>query len=279
MSRYQQLPVSSGRGCAQWLCMVLAVLGMNLHAQERPATTFADDVFGYQIAASGSCPTQWVDSSAGQTLILQAAGTEIPANDDGGAELTLDWAFEFYGQLQQQLVVSSNGYVGFAADLLAENGGDYSNDCPLPAVPENNASALGRIAVWHDDLQGSAGSITVAQFDDCPRPGRLPGDACSVISWQNWGVLAGISAGLDFQLLLYRRARDVVMQYGSDLPDSSSVSIGIQHPALLTGVNLACNVTASVPDNSALCIEHPLAPDTLLSDGMEDRDLQRETDL
>ncbi len=252
------------------LPLLAAMLGLPVAAQERPINSFADDVFGYQIASDSQCPAQWIDPSSGEQLVLQAADADFPATDDGAAVVVLDWAFEFYQQLHQQLVVSSNGYVTFADSLQAENGGDYSNDCALPTVPDNDATAAGRIMVWHDDLQGASGDLTAAQFTDCPRPGRLPGDACSVISWHNWGVLNGIADGLDFQLLLYRRARDVVLQYGNSLPDSSSATIGMQQQRLLTAVNAACNVADAVAPDTAICIEHPLPPLTLFRDSMED---------
>jgi len=274
MSSYRQSCDHIGSMAASLLLSALILLALSVlvtavQAQQRPTIDFAADRFGYQLSSGAQCQVQWVDSSGGQTLVLQPASAEVAASDDGGAFLTLPWAFEYYQQLAAQLVVSSNGYVSFADSLQADNGGDFSNDCSLPAVPDNNATAAGRIMIWHDDLRADNGSLTAAEFADCPRPGRLPGDACSVISWQNWGVLDGVADGVDFQLLLYRRARDVVMQYGSVLPDSSSATIGMQQQQLLTAVNAACNVAVAVTPGAALCLQHPLPPQTLFRDGME----------
>lgn len=264
--------ISSRLDCTRLFLVsgVLLLVAMPATAQ-RMAQAFAPDAFGYTLLAADQCPQQWLDISAsGQLLSLQPAGAE-PADDDGAAQLTLAEAFEFYGRTYTQLMVSSNGYVGVAADANGDNGGDFSNDCPLPAVPDNGAAALGRLLPLHDDLQaGASGEVRSAYLAPCPRPGGLAGEACTVVSWSDWSYHQQPGASVAFQLLLYHQSRQVVSQYQNVAAiDSASATIGLQAPQLAGALTVDCNQPLALPSSGAWCAAYPLPVETLLSNGFE----------
>ena len=99
------------------------------------------------------------------------ASDSDPAEDDGGAAIALAAPFELYGQPATTLVMSSNGYLALAPSLAAEDGGDFSNDAALPAIPDNARGVAARILAYHDDLSGfdTAGSGLYEYFATCPR--------------------------------------------------------------------------------------------------------------
>lgn len=232
---------------------------------------FAEDVFGYSVRDSAQCAFQWLDiSGTGQALSFQASGAE-PADDDGGVVLSLAEPFEFYGQPYQRVVVSSNGYVAFAEDLQQENGADYSNDCPLPAVPDNGAARLGRIAVFHDDLQAGGGGQVLHEYQaSCQRPGPVSGEACTVIQWQNWDFHNNTGASIAFEVLLYHHSREIVAQYDNagTLP-TLSATMGVQNPALSSAAMFQCNQATALPSDGRWCLASPQDPETLLSASFE----------
>ncbi len=233
-------------------------------------TTFSSDRFSYTIESGPACPRQWIDTTAGTLLVPEPAGSE-PAADDGAASWPLALPFEFYGRLESDLMVSTNGYLAFAADAQGDDGGDWRNGCPLPKVPENNATRLGRILILHDDLDGTNGTLHAQFFAPCPRPGAGQDEPCSVIEWNDWGVLGGPPDGLNFQAVLYHESRAIVLQYADPLPASTSVTIGIQQQELQSAVNFACNQSTAIPGTGAICLKYPWPPEVLLRDGMENR--------
>ena len=226
-------------------------------------SSYAADRFGYTLAAT--CPADYVDlSTDGNLLTLVPAGT-VTADDDGAALLHLSEPFLFYGKTYPSLVVSSNGYVSFAQALTEESGGDFSNDCLFPSVPDQQPGALARIMPFHDDLENSgSGGIRTAFYVACPRIGHSA-SACTVIDWFDWR-LRGTTDDFDFQIILYHQNGEIVIQYGANNPVSDSASIGIQDGLLNSGVVLSCNDPARSLNNSAFCLQSPI----IFADGFEE---------
>lgn len=253
--------------------VIACLMLVSIHASAQRADLFAADAFGYQSTTGTSCDLQWVDISAsGQLLSFEAAATAA-ADDDGGVVLELSEPFEFYDAIYQQLLVSTNGYVAFTTSLTAENGGDFSNDCPLPAVPENGAADLARIAVLHDDLTaGSNGQVFYAYQANCTRAGLVSSEACTIIQWQDWDYRQPSGEMISFQLLLYHQSRAIVSQY-LDVATigSASATIGIQNASLHSAHMLNCNAESALPPTGAWCITHPLNPEQMLVSGFEAR--------
>ncbi|WP_395377028.1 hypothetical protein [Marinicella sp. W31] len=233
-----------------------------LGSVEARNSSYVSDRFGY--THTSTCPVDYVDlSTDGKLLTLTPAGA-VAADDDGAALLNLTEPFLFYRKMYPSLVISSNGYVSFANDLTEESGGDFSNDCLFPSVPDNQPGALARIMPLHDDLENSgSGGIRTAYYAVCPRMGNMT-SACTVIDWFDWRI-RGTLNGFDFQIILYHQNGEVVMQYGADNPASGSASIGIQDGVLNSGVIVSCNDPAQSLNNSAVCLHNPI----IFADGFE----------
>ncbi|OJY88480.1 MAG: hypothetical protein BGP25_02090 [Lysobacterales bacterium 63-13] len=255
------------------LCMALPVA-----SQARDNASF--DVYGYQAYASGSaqCAYDYVDASDGAVLDLSAASAAAPASDDGAAVVALAAPFELYGVLVNALVVSSNGYLAAAGDLAAEDGGDFSADCPLPAIADNAAASQSRIYAYHADLDGavSSGTIRSRYFASCPRPSAAGSDeACSVVQWQDW-ALRGQSGALDMQVVLYHASLEIALQYQAlDASLGTTATIGTQAPDALSGNAFACRGSRQLQAASAICLFDPRHPppapiiDSLFADGFD----------
>ncbi len=234
------------------------------------------DGFGYLAydQSSPTCTAAFTDISAtGAVVGLTASGAE-PALDDGGAVIALAAPFELYGVELTSLVVSSNGYLAGAGALSVESGGDFANDCPLPAIPQEGPAAPLRIAVLHDDLDGSAlagpgteGAVRSQFFPVCPRPSDGVGaESCTIIQWSGWRVLGG-SATFDLQAVLYHQSFEVAVQY-SGAPyvarghavDPQGATIGLQDAAAARGLAAACDLDALLMDGTAFCFFNPGFP-------------------
>ncbi len=120
--------------------------------------SYTSDPFGYR--PSATCAVNYLNIDAQATVLtLQAAGSDA-ASDEGAALLHLPMPYTYYNQQLNDVVISSNGYLAFAADLSVENGADFSNDCLFPSIPDNQPQSQTRIMPFHDDLQaGDNGRI------------------------------------------------------------------------------------------------------------------------
>ncbi len=228
---------------------------------QRPASAGAD-AYGYTVfdGDDAECGYQFEDiAGSGAPVVLTASGAE-PARDDGGAVVALAESFELYGRALTGLVVSANGYLGAASSLLEEDGGDFSNDPHLPAIPGNGAAAVGRLMAFHDELSGEAsGGTTQAQhFAVCPRPsGALAAESCTVLQWSGWGFL-GAPGTFDLQAILYHGSFAIAFQIDLGGLSHSGATIGIQDFEASTAAQYfpAATLTGTV----AVCLFEPRFP-------------------
>ena len=260
-------------------------LGIGLSCVTLPTTSLAResasfDRYGYQAYTSGSaqCAYDYVDASDGVILNLSAASAAAPASDDGAAMVALAAPFELYGVAVNTLVVSSNGYLAAAGDLATEDGGDFSADCPLPAIADNAAASQSRIYAYHADLDGApnAGAIQSRHFASCPRASESGSDeACTVVQWRNW-ALRGQSGALDMQVVLYHTSFEIALQYQAlDASLGATATIGTQGPDAVSGNAFACRGSRPLPAASAICLFDPRHPpplpviDAIFADGFD----------
>ncbi len=236
------------------------VLASAPSAAQRPAS--GSDAYGYELFDHGAaeCAYQFVDiAGSGTPVVLVASGGD-PARDDGGAAVALPASFELYGEATSSLVMSSNGYLGAAASLAVEDGGDFSNDGVLPAIPDNDPATVGRIMAFHEELSGEAGGGTtqVEHFAVCPRPsGAIADEACSVFQWTGWGFL-GLPDTFDFQAILYQTSFAVALQVDLGALSHAGATLGVQSSD--AGSALQYLPAAALTGTAAVCFFEPRFP-------------------
>lgn len=238
------------------------------------------DQYGYKAhdSSGAQCSYNYLDAGAGTPLSLTAVGAAT-ASDDGAAVVNLIAPFQLYGNSINAIVASSNGYFAAAPDLTSEDGGDFSADCPLPAIADNAAASQARVYVYHADLDGApnGGSMYAQYYGSCPRAAESGvTEACTVLQWKNWSLL-GQSGTLNAQAVLYHTSYEVALQYASlDASQGSSASVGIQGPNATSGVAYGCNGSHPVQAQMAVCYFDPRYPpgslgvvDSIFGNGFE----------
>jgi hypothetical protein len=229
----------------------------------RPTSYPVSDSYGYVAYDDRfvECELQFVDiESTGTEVVVVPSGVE-PALDEGAALVALEEPFQLYGVETVGLIASTNGYLAATGDLGLECGGDFSNDCAMPAIPDNGAGYPGRIAVLHDDLSGvdTDGRLLAQYFDACPRPSDVLGpEACTVIEWASWGRHEWPGT-FDLEVLLYHRSLEIVLQYGPQVIGSSA-TVALQDATASRALSLSCNPADLDPAGQALCVFDPRFP-------------------
>ena len=252
-----------------WLCCTSAMA-------ERTARF--EDTYGYTVfdTSTNRCVSAPVDITAsGTPLDLVATEPDGNADDEGSVVLSLTAPFEYYGTAVEAVTASSNGYLALGGAVDTENGGDFSNDCPLPAVPDNASPASGRIYPLHDDLVG-AGQLHTEYFDSCPRPSGTSVDgACTVIQWTQWQTL-GAAKRFTFQVLLYHASAAIAVQY-VDIPAAAlaGATLGLQNENSTSGATIRCNSVEAQSPVQGFCAYDPRFPslvvlDTVFADGFQE---------
>jgi hypothetical protein len=230
------------------------------HAQRSIPSTF--DSYGYRAFDSSGpqCGYGYVDASAGSLLNLTAASAAASASDDGGAVVNLIAPFQLYGVSANALVASSNGYLAAASDLSAEDGGDFSGDCPLPAIADNAAATQSRIYAYHADLDGApnVGSMYAQYFATCPRAGEFGiTEACTVVQWQNWAMRSQTGA-LNMEAVLYHTTFEIAVQYQTlDASQGAAATIGTQSNNATSGNAYGCGGGRALTQAVAVCFFDP----------------------
>lgn len=227
--------------------------------------TGGPDTFGYTFRdqASAGCAANFVN--------IAATGTQIGSGDDSGLTVNFQTTlgapagttFNMYGVNHAAVVASTNGFIGGANET---NGGDLSNDCPIPLAV---TGASDRIYVLHDDMYmegGIARFIYAQYFATCPRQSDVCGagaNACTIVQWNEIRRFGTAGPYWTMQAILYHRTGEMVTQIASAAPNrTGGTTTGIQNQAGSIGLLYACNDTtgpgAPGPNNdSAVCYRHP----------------------
>jgi len=251
-------------GTGLFLAAMLAAVGVPLvpSVSARPAAPPAPDSFGYRVFDQDDveCGFDFVDLQTGGTPIdFTTSGVE-PALDDGAALVPLSEPFELYGQLLANVVLSSNGYLAAAATLGSEDGGDFSNDTVLPAIPDNTLGVPARVLAYHDELSGleSDGAAYQGYFPVCPRSSEAIGaEACTVLQWTGWAARGGGNP-FDAQIVLYHRSFEIALQLRPGTSTLSGGTIGIQNHNATTGLQYRPDDPIST--DAAICFFEPRFP-------------------
>jgi uncharacterized repeat protein (TIGR01451 family) len=258
--------------------LVLLAGGATAAAQVGPEINGTTDAFGYVVydQRQSGCTFAFVDISTSGTPLTFAAphrdlALDPPADDDGGAAITLGVPFRFYGISLSHLVMSTNGYLATATSLDSDDGRDFSNDASLPAVPGHTTSVsgqqiygvAGRLMPYHDDLAaGPTGSAQQQYFPVCPRnSGTVAGEPCTVLQWSDWGFARGLPGAFSFQALLYHTSQAIAFQFGPGDPSGGgSATVGIQDSEARSGLQYEANQAGAVPGGTAVCFYEPTSP-------------------
>jgi uncharacterized repeat protein (TIGR01451 family) len=258
-------------------CLVLLAGATIALAQVGPEINGTHDSFGYVVydQRQSGCTFAFVDISTSGTPVAFAAphrdlALDPPASDDGGAVITLGVPFRFYGISLSQLVMSTNGYLATATSLDSDDGRDFSNDAPLPAIPGHTTSVsgqqifgvAGRLMPYHDDLAAGTGSAWQQYFPVCPRAsGTVAGEPCTVLQWSDWGFARGVPGSFSFQAVLYHSSNAIAFQFGPGDPSGgASATVGIQDSEARVGLQYAANQAGAVPGGTAVCFYEPAFP-------------------
>jgi hypothetical protein len=236
----------------------------------------ASDAWGYLVSDEpATCAFAPIDVSGSAPLLPVAADGASSAADDGHAFVLLAEPFELYGVATLELAMSTNGYLAAASGPHDDDGGDFSNDCPLPAAPDHVGAATSRILAWHDDLAaGSGGALRSVHFASCPRPAASGVDeGCSVFDWSGW-TRVGHDDGLAFQVVLYHASFEIALQYLATGEGGAGASIGAQDAAASSAAVHACDGSRAMQPARSVCLFDPRFPpqggdDRVFADGFE----------
>jgi hypothetical protein len=184
------------------------------------------DAGGY--TATDSAVYSFIDvAGSGGTSVLNGI-------DDGLAELTLPFSFQFYGQTYSILCVSSNGALYFVANAGVCGGfNDFSNTDLTSTNTPNDLPAV--LPFWSDltfDVQGAGGVFY--------RTSGSTGSRKFVVQWNN-AYPQGVPTPVTFQAVLMEGSNNILFQYqtvdaGGALPaaNGGAATIGIRNHLALT---------------------------------------------
>ncbi len=208
----------------------------------------ADLRVGHPVLHGGAGPDnfgyKWIDSneSGGPTFVftdISTTGTSLATSDDGTEEVTLPFAFPFYGGAYSSINVNMNGFVS----VNPISGNTWTNR-QLPVDDNVN----GVIAGFWDDLRPNIGGASVTT--------EHVGNAF-IIQWTNVGKW-GATGIVTFQIVLSDNG-EIHVNYSdvAGLSNLLSNAIGIESPTADTGLQVAFN-TAYLEDN--LTVRYYVAP-------------------
>ncbi|MGB0904001.1 MAG: S8 family serine peptidase, partial [Mangrovicoccus sp.] len=194
--------------------------GRYMIAQELPSgsdqtSPLAPTDYSWHDNRSGEIGFSWVDiSQSGKTLSLR---------DDDSALVSLPFAFEFYGEVQDELRISSNGYLTFG-----NSGSAYMNGRLGQADGTD-----GIIAPFWDDLNPARGGRIYYGLDD-------KGEKF-VVTYENVQPFSG-SSSYTFQVIMDQSGA-ITFQYLEMTGTVNRATIGIEDTSGTSGLELAYNST------------------------------------
>ena len=179
----------------------------------------------------------WADSnsSGGPTynwFDISSVGTQLTLTDDSFVDVSLPFAFDFFGQSETSVKITSNGYLTFGTD-----GTDYSNDA-IPSATDPDAI----IAPFWDDLNPVRGG-DVFYYSDVAN-NRFIVEYDSVQPYADTGSYT-------FQAILNGDG-SIDFQYQTMTGVLNSATIGIENHAGDDGVQVAFNNGGYVQNNLAV---------------------------
>jgi hypothetical protein len=200
------------------------------------------DPYGYVWTDSneaGGPVYEWIDATGGTPLNLA---------DDGEANVTLPFAFNFYGVASTAIRVGNNGGVIFNAttgDLAVTNA-----DLSL------SGTATNLIVPFWDDIDSDTGNVYYATFGTAPH--RI-----FVVEWYNRPHYSNVG-NATFELILYEGTNNIKYQYQDVVFGNPSYDYGISATVGIRGLHpnyLQRSYNQAVIQNLyAICFTYPGSP-------------------
>jgi hypothetical protein len=193
----------------------------------------------------GASPFGFIDACA-----LPGATVALPVATDDTLDLTLPFAFRFYGTPYTQVGAAVNGLLAFPSAPA-----DWTNG-PLPAAGLGDA-----ILPFWDDLQTRPSGLCVGSL------GRAP-ERLFLVEWagvdlEDRGVTGDLGASLQFEVILEESTQAIDVVYGPMLGDAratgASATVGIQRGDGLRYDAVSFNTAGSVRSGSSLRWAPPIA--------------------
>ncbi|MEV0715225.1 PQQ-dependent sugar dehydrogenase [Asanoa sp. NPDC050611] len=171
-----------------------------------------------------------VSDATGQSFVGAGATTLPLAGDDVKQQVSLPFAFPFYGVPQNNVWVASNGFLSFTdpgqAGLIAVNS----------ALPNGDAPNAGIYPFWDDLVLRADSAIRTETLGSAP-------NRRFVVEWENVGHYGSNSARLSVSAVLYESGR---IDFNYDLLNSAreygnSATVGIEDAAGATATTYSFN--------------------------------------
>lgn len=169
---------------------------------------------------------------------ISGVGTNLELGGlDSYVTVDLPFPFVFYGQVKNEMKISTNGYLTFGID-----GTDYSNDIiPGSLQPDD------LIAAFWDDLRSTSESNAYSWFDE--------ENEKYVIQYTNWQVnISGGEGDMNFQVHLYANG-DIYFYYQNMDGRLTSATVGIENSDHTEGTLVVYN-DDYIENNLAVKISH-----------------------
>ncbi|GIF64195.1 hypothetical protein Ais01nite_22300 [Asanoa ishikariensis] len=171
-----------------------------------------------------------MSDATGQPFVAADATTLPMAGDDVKQQVSLPFAFPFYGVPQNNVWVTSNGFLSFAdpgqAGLIAVNS----------ALPNGSAPNAAIYPFWDDLVLRADSSMRTETLGSAP-------DRRFVVEWHNVGHYGSNSARLSVSAVLHESGR-IDFNYddlSSAREDGNSATVGIEDPAGSTALTYSFN--------------------------------------
>ena len=194
-------------------------------------------------------------------FIDATTGTSVGLScDDCAATIPIGFDFYFYGRRQDQVTVSSNGYLTFGG-----TGDHLANRCLPVANPPNDL-----IAVFWDDLNPEAGGDVYYLLEGTAPNRRL------TVEWHQVPRFPALDA-VTFEVTLFESSNQILFQYqdvyfgGTGADQGATAVIGVENGTGKNGTRFSC-FRAGVDDGEATRWRMYGNPTVIWRDDMESGD-------
>jgi subtilisin family serine protease len=209
-------------------------------------------------AAHDNANTYSVDAPAFNWIPATNAITlSLPNADDGSQQLTIPFAFNYYGTDYTTIQMSTNGYATFLDLTYARMWANTQVPQPGPTPDSTNYKYPNNaIYPYWDDLSSAPRTYGTMYWD-------VIGDKPNRVFVMEWRGVAGGGAPMTFELLLEETTNNITFQYQDvDSPYGYGYSSthGIENASGNDGIQLGFNWKGIVGNNMALRFRPQAAP-------------------